>query len=92
MVRNPSIACRRRERRVVLIPLVKVSEFEQGRCEVKFTRFGAFFLINKPPNGSGGEMKAEYISNVKLLAKEHTTRMVVSAILYWLSPFFTGEA
>jgi hypothetical protein len=49
------------ERRVVLIPLVKVSEFEQGRCEVKFTRFGAFFLKTKPANGSGGEMKAEYI-------------------------------
>ena len=49
------------ERRVVLIPLVKVSEFEQGRCEVKFSRFGAFFLKTKPANGSGGEMKAEYI-------------------------------
>jgi hypothetical protein len=50
-------------RRVVLIPLVKVSEFDQGRCEVKFFRFGAFFLKTKPPNGSGGDMKAEYIQD-----------------------------
>ena len=48
-------------RRVVLIPLVKISEFEQGRCEVKFFRFGAFFLKTKPANGSGGEIQAEYI-------------------------------
>ena len=51
------------QRRVVLIPLVKVSEFDQGRCEVKFFRFGAFFLKTKPPNGSGGDMKAEYIQD-----------------------------
>ena len=50
-------------RRVVLIPLVKVSEFDPGRCTVKFFRFGAFFLINKPAGGNGGEMKAEYIED-----------------------------
>jgi hypothetical protein len=50
-------------RREVLIPLVKISEFDQGRCEVKFTRFGGFFLQTKPANGSGGEMKAEFIGN-----------------------------
>lgn len=56
---NPGVE-RRRE---VLIPLVKISEFDQGRCEVKFTRFGGFFLQTKPANGSGGEMKAEFIGN-----------------------------
>src|SRR6185436_1288098 len=50
-------------RRVVLIPLVKVSEFEQGRCQVTFTRFGAFFLRTKPSSGSGGDMQAEYIED-----------------------------
>ena len=50
-------------RREVLIPLVKISEFDQGRCEVKFTRFGGFFLKTKPPNGNGGDMKAEFIGN-----------------------------
>jgi Flp pilus assembly protein TadG len=50
-------------RRVVLIPLVKVSEFDQGRCEVRFSRFGAFFLKNKPANGNGGDIQAEYIAD-----------------------------
>jgi Flp pilus assembly protein TadG len=50
-------------RRVVLIPLVKISEFDQGRCEVKFTRFGAFFLKTKAANGNGGDIQAEYIED-----------------------------
>ena len=50
-------------RRVVLIPLVKVSEFDQGRCTVKFFRFGAFFLRTAASNGSGGEIQAEYIKD-----------------------------
>ena len=50
-------------RRVVLIPLVKVSEFDQGRNVVKFHRFGAFFLKTKVGGGSGGEMEAEYIED-----------------------------
>jgi hypothetical protein len=50
-------------RRVVLIPLVKVSEFDQGRCEVKFSRFGAFFMRTKASNGSGGDIQAEYIED-----------------------------
>ena len=45
-------------RRVVLIPLVKVSEFDQGRNVVKFFRFGAFFLKTKAANGNGGEMQS----------------------------------
>jgi Flp pilus assembly protein TadG len=56
-------------RREVLIPLVKISEFEQGRGEVKFTRFGNFFLKTKPANGSGGEMKAEFIANKQATGK-----------------------
>lgn len=50
-------------RRVVLIPLVKVNEFDQGRCTVKFFRFGAFFLKTKASNGNGGEMQAEYLED-----------------------------
>jgi Flp pilus assembly protein TadG len=50
-------------RRVVLIPLVKVSEFDQGRCTVTFFRFGAFFLRTAASNGSGGEIQAEYIED-----------------------------
>ena len=50
-------------RRVVLIPLVKVSEFDQGRNVVRFFRFGAFFLKTKVGGGNGGELEAEYIED-----------------------------
>ena len=50
-------------RRVVLIPLVKVSEYDQGRDTVKFFRFGAFFLKTKASNGNGGDIQAEYIED-----------------------------
>jgi len=56
-------------RRVVLIPLVKVSEFDQGRCQVRFTRFGAFFLQTKIGGGSGGNMLAEYIEDRLAIGK-----------------------
>lgn len=50
-------------RRVVLIPLVKVSEYNQGRDTVKFFRFGAFFLKTKASGGNGGDIQAEYIED-----------------------------
>ena len=50
-------------RRVVLIPLVKVSEYDQGRDTVKFFRFGAFFLKTKASGGNGGDIQAEYIED-----------------------------
>ncbi|HEV8371397.1 MAG TPA: pilus assembly protein TadG-related protein [Pyrinomonadaceae bacterium] len=56
-------------RRVVLIPLVKVTEFDQGRCEVKFARFGAFFMRTKASNGSGGDIQAEYIEDRLAIGK-----------------------
>lgn len=48
-------------RRVVLIPIVKKSEFDGGRTTVQISHFGAFFLRNKVPGGNGGEIQAEYI-------------------------------
>ncbi len=50
-------------RRVVLIPLVRVSEYNEGRDVVKFFRFGAFFLKTKVSNGTGGDIEAEYIED-----------------------------
>jgi Flp pilus assembly protein TadG len=50
-------------RRVVLIPLVKISEYDQGRDTVRFFRFGAFFLKTKAGNGNGGDIQAEYIED-----------------------------
>ncbi|OLE53125.1 MAG: hypothetical protein AUG51_14610 [Acidobacteria bacterium 13_1_20CM_3_53_8] len=50
-------------RRIVLIPIVKLAEYDQGRCTVKFDRFGAFFLKTKIGGGSGGDVQAEYIAD-----------------------------
>ncbi|MEP6707508.1 MAG: Tad domain-containing protein [Pyrinomonadaceae bacterium] len=50
-------------RRVVLIPIIKLAEYDQGRDTVRFNRFGAFFLKNKASNGNGGDVEAEYIDD-----------------------------
>jgi len=54
---NPGVP----NRRVVLIPLIKLSEFDSGRDTVTFYKFAAFFLKSKVRSGSGGDIDAEYI-------------------------------
>jgi Flp pilus assembly protein TadG len=56
---HPGVA----DRRVVLIPIVKLAEYDQGRDTVKFSRFGAFFLKTKAGSGNGGDIQAEYIED-----------------------------
>ncbi|MEA2206619.1 MAG: hypothetical protein QOE77_3395 [Blastocatellia bacterium] len=56
---HPGVA----DRRVVLIPIVKLAEYDQGRDTVKFNRFGAFFLKTKAGSGNGGDIQAEYIED-----------------------------
>jgi len=51
-------------RRVVVIPIVKQDQYDQGRNTVKFDRFGFFFLQTKVGSGSGGDLVAEYIDDV----------------------------
>jgi Flp pilus assembly protein TadG len=51
-------------RRIVIIPIVKLSEYDQGKNTVKFNRFGVFFLRNKVDNGNGGDIQAEYINDI----------------------------
>jgi hypothetical protein len=53
-------------RRVVVIPIVKAEEYDQGRNTVKFDRFGTFFLQSKVGSGNGGELVAEYIDDIVL--------------------------
>jgi len=53
-------------RRVVVIPIVKQGEYDQGRNTVKFDRFGTFFLQNKVGSGNGGDLVAEYIDDIVL--------------------------
>ena len=48
-------------RRLVLVPIVKKEEFENGRDTVSFDRFALFFLQTKVGSGSGGDFQAEYV-------------------------------
>jgi Flp pilus assembly protein TadG len=57
----PSRGVPTRNRRVVLIPIIRVGEFDGGRDEVRIDRFAAFFLQTKVDGGNGGDIKAEYI-------------------------------
>jgi Flp pilus assembly protein TadG len=56
-------------RRVVIIPIVKLAEYNQGRNEVRFNRFGQFFLQTKVGNGNGGDIQAEYIDDIVVAGK-----------------------
>ncbi|MEP6819116.1 MAG: hypothetical protein ABJA18_06250, partial [bacterium] len=51
-------------RRVVIIPIVKLAEYDQGSNVVRFNRFGQFFLQSKVGSGSGGDIQAEYIDDI----------------------------
>jgi len=48
-------------RRVVLLPIMKISEVGNGRTSVQIDHFGAFFLRSKVTSGNGGDIQAEYI-------------------------------
>jgi hypothetical protein len=48
-------------RRVVLIPIVKQSDFGNGRGTVTIFRIGAFFLRTSVGGGNGGDIQVEYI-------------------------------
>ena len=50
-----------RNRRVVLVPLIKESEFNSGRDSLQINRFAAFFLRTKIDGGNGGDIQVEYI-------------------------------
>ena len=52
------------DRRIVIIPIVKLAQYNQGRNEVTFDRFGQFFLQNKVGSGNGGDIVAEYINDI----------------------------
>lgn len=56
-------------RRIVIIPIVKESEYDSGRGVVKFNRFGLFFLRTKVGGGSGGDLVAEYIDKVTVVGR-----------------------
>ena len=56
-------------RRIVIIPIIKLAQFDQGRNQVTFDRFGQFFLQTKVGNGNGGDILAEYIDDIVVAGK-----------------------
>ncbi len=62
---HPGVAMRR----VVLIPMIKYSEYDAGRDTVTFYKFAAFFLRTKVQGGSGGDVQAEYIGERVMFGK-----------------------
>jgi hypothetical protein len=56
-------------RRLVIIPLVKLNEYDQGNNTVKFDRFGVFFLRTKVGSGNGGDVQAEYVNDIIIAGK-----------------------
>ena len=48
-------------RRVVLLPIMAISQVGNGRTTVQIDHFGAFFLRSKVSGGNGGDIQAEYI-------------------------------
>jgi Flp pilus assembly protein TadG len=54
-------------RRVVFIPIIKESEYDNGRDEVCIDRFGVFFLRSSVPGGNGGDITAEYIGETLMV-------------------------
>jgi Flp pilus assembly protein TadG len=54
-------------RRVVIIPIVKLSQYNQGRNTVTFDRFGVFFLQTKV--AGNGNIQGEYISDIVVAGK-----------------------
>lgn len=48
-------------RRIVLIPIIKIDQYNNGRDTVAIDRFGAFFLRKKVGGGNGGDIEAEFI-------------------------------
>jgi hypothetical protein len=51
-------------RRMVLVPIVKKTEFDNGRDTVTFDHFALFFLQTSVDGGNGGDFQAEYVDTL----------------------------
>lgn len=52
-----------RNRRIILIPIINRSQYDNGRDDVCIAKVGAFFIRDPVPNGNGGDIRAEYIGD-----------------------------
>jgi hypothetical protein len=53
----------RPNRRILIIPIIKANEYDNGRDTVRIDRFGAFFLKEKVANGNGGDITVEFAAD-----------------------------
>jgi hypothetical protein len=51
------------DRRVIVIPIVKKGQYDNGRDTIKIDRFGAFFMRDRVGDGNGGDIQMEYIND-----------------------------
>jgi Flp pilus assembly protein TadG len=52
----------REGRRIIILPIVNVNEYDEGRDTVRIHKFAAFFMQKKVAGGNGGDITAEYIT------------------------------
>jgi Flp pilus assembly protein TadG len=76
-----------RNRRVVYIPIVKASEYDQGKNTVRFDRIGQFFLQTKIGGSGNGDLVAEYIDDITVGIGTYspgggTSPLVTTPVLY----------
>ncbi|HEY6120278.1 MAG TPA: pilus assembly protein TadG-related protein [Pyrinomonadaceae bacterium] len=51
------------DRRVLIIPIIPISQFGNGRTQVQVGSMGGFFMQQQVANGNGGDIQAEYVGN-----------------------------
>ncbi|MGH9939088.1 MAG: pilus assembly protein TadG-related protein, partial [Blastocatellia bacterium] len=53
-------------RRILIVPIIQQSEYDNGRDSVHISKFGAFFMKEQVAGGNGNDITAEYVGNITL--------------------------
>lgn len=74
-------------RRVLIIPMIRHSEFDNGRDDVQISQLGGFFMKSQVGNGNNGDIKVEFvgddiISVIGFDPNDNNTTNIVTPVLY----------
>jgi hypothetical protein len=74
-------------RRVLIIPMVVFSEFDNGRDDVNISMLGGFFIKSQVGNGNNGDIMVEYIGDdivgvIGFDPNDSNTTNIVTPVLY----------
>ncbi len=74
-------------RRVLIIPTIPITEFQNGRDNVNIGGLGGFFMKSQVGNGNNGDIKVEYIGDdiVSVIGfdpNDNNTTNIVTPVLY----------